>query len=102
MRWEELEKQYDIDIEPDEPVFPINVVCHIVGLQYWTLHEIVKEGIIAEPKKAKKKKLFSCKDMKRLKYIRYLIEDQGVNVKGVKIILAMEDSKDKGENKSRE
>jgi len=28
--------------------------------------------------------------MKRLKYIKYLIEDKGVNIKGVKIILEME------------
>jgi MerR family transcriptional regulator/heat shock protein HspR len=80
----------EIEIPQDEPVFPLNVVCDLLHLHYWTLHDILKEGILEPKKRAKKKKLFSYKDVKQLKYIKYLIEDRGVNIKGVKVILEME------------
>jgi len=89
-RRKKLQNGENIAIPEDEPVFPLNVVCHLLHLQYWTLHEILKEGILEPQKQAKKKKLFSYQDVKRLKYIKYLIEDKGVNIKGVKIILEME------------
>ncbi|MEI8348738.1 MAG: MerR family transcriptional regulator [Candidatus Omnitrophota bacterium] len=82
---------FEIDIPQDEPVFPLNVVCNLVHLHYWTLHEILKEGIVEPRKKGKNKKLFSYQDIKQLKYVKYLIEDKGVNIKGVKIILEMRD-----------
>ena len=89
MKWEELNKQFDIDISPEEPVFPFNIACELLHLHYWTLHEILREGIIKSRGKSKKKKLLSYKDMKQLKIIKHLIDDEGVNIKGVKIILEM-------------
>jgi MerR family transcriptional regulator/heat shock protein HspR len=89
MRWEELNKQFDVDISPEEPVFPFNIACELLHLHYWTLHEILREGIVKPRGKAKKKKLLSYKDMKKLKIIKHLIDDEGVNIKGVKIILEM-------------
>ena len=90
MKWEDIRKQFDLEIPEDEPVFPLNIACELLHIHYWTLHDIFKEGIIKTRGKSKKKKLLSYKDMKRLKYIKYLIEDKGVNIKGVKIILEME------------
>ncbi|MCF7869771.1 MAG: MerR family transcriptional regulator [Candidatus Omnitrophica bacterium] len=90
MKWDELEKQFDLDIPLDEPIFPVNIVCKLLDMQYYLLHEIVKEGILKEEKK-KKKKLFSLKDMKQLKYIKHLVEDEGVNIKGVKVILEVKE-----------
>ena len=90
MNWEDLEKEFEVDIPDDLPVFPMNVVCELLDMQYYLLHEIVKEGLLASPKKAKHKKLFSQNQVKRLKYIQYLIHEKGVNINGVKIILEME------------
>jgi len=89
MRWEDIEEQFDVKIPLDEPVFPVSVVCELLHMQYYLLHEIMKEGLIGLPKKKKHKKLFSRRDVKRLKYIQYLIEERGVNVKGVKVIIEM-------------
>jgi MerR family transcriptional regulator/heat shock protein HspR len=82
--------ELEIEIPSTEPVFPLNVVCDLLHLHYWTVHEILKEGILEPKRKRKTKKLFSYQDVKQLKYIKYLIEDKGVNIKGVKIILEME------------
>lgn len=92
MDWRKIEEQFDLDIPVNEPIFPVNIVCKLLDIQYYLLHEIVKEGIFSEAERAKKK-LFSLKDMKQLKYIKYLIEDQGVNIKGVKVILEIEEKK---------
>ncbi len=88
--WDDnIEEQFDVQIPLDEPVFPVSVVCQLLHMQYYMLHEIMKEGLVKPPKKKKHKKLFSRQDVKRLKYIQYLIEEKGVNVKGVKFIFEM-------------
>lgn len=84
----ELER-FDVRIPEDEPVYPINIVCRLVHMQYWTIHELIKEGVLKTEKKkkpVKPSKLFSRSDIKRLNYIRYLMDERGVNVKGVKVI----------------
>jgi MerR family transcriptional regulator/heat shock protein HspR len=89
MEWEDIDKEFDIEIPEDIPVFPVNVVCDLLHMQYHLLHEIMKAGILREKRKKAVKKLFSKQDLNRLKYIQYLIEERGVNIKGVKIILEM-------------
>lgn len=91
MKWEEILNEFDINIEPEQPIFPINVVCDMLHMQYHLLHEILKEGIIEEAKKQKTKKLLSVKDVKRIRYVQYLIEERGVNIEGVKVILEIEE-----------
>ena len=80
--------EFDVEIDPDDPVYPLNVVCRLLEMNYWTIHDILEQGIIAYKKKreSKKNKLLSYHDVKRLKYIKYLIEDKGVNIKGIKVI----------------
>jgi MerR family transcriptional regulator, heat shock protein HspR len=86
---EKKRKQFEVEIPPDEPVFPVNIACELIHMNYWTLHEVLKEGIIRPKGKAKKKKLLSYKDITQLKYVQYLIQEKGVNIKGVKVILEM-------------
>ena len=88
-KWDD--EQFDIDIPLDEPIFALNVVCDLLHIQYWTLHQIVEEGLIEPVKRKKRKKLFSYRDVRRLKYIQYLIEEKGVNIQGIKVILEMEE-----------
>jgi MerR family transcriptional regulator/heat shock protein HspR len=80
---------FGVEIEPDEPVYPINVVCKLLDMHYWTVHEIIEEGILKPKKVGKRKKLLSQNDIKYLKYIKYLLEDRGVNIKGIKVIFEM-------------
>ena len=80
-----VEDHFDIDIDEDEPVFPIEVACRLVKLQYWTLRSILKEGIISPKKVGKKKMLFSQHDIKKIECVKYLMEEKGVNIKGIKM-----------------
>ena len=82
---EEIENHFDIDIDDDEPVYPIEVVCKLAKLQYWTLRNILKEGLISPKVIGKKKMLFSMHDVKKIECVKYLMEEKGVNIKGVRM-----------------
>ena len=91
--WKEREADmgtFDIHISPDEPVYVISVVSKLVGLPVWTLRQLDKGGVVCPKRIGKKSRLYSLKDVKRLEYVHYLMEEKGVNVRGIKMIIEME------------
>lgn len=92
MNWQDLERRFgEFEVPEDEPVFPLKVVCHLVDMNYWTLHEILRQGMIQEAKRKANKKFLSTREVKKLKIIKYLMDEKGVNIQGVKVILEMRD-----------
>jgi MerR family transcriptional regulator/heat shock protein HspR len=81
---------FDIFISPDEPVYVISVVSKLVDLPVWTLRQLDKSGVVCPKRLGKKSRLYSLKDVKRLEYVHYLMEDKHVNIHGIKIILERE------------
>ncbi len=82
-------EEFEVKISPTECVYELNVVSKMVGIAPWKIRALVKEGIVRPKIIGKKKKLFSLKDIKKLEYIKYLMDEEGVNIKGIKIILEM-------------
>ncbi len=81
---------FDVYISPDEPVYVISVACKLVGLPIWTLRQLDKAGIVCPKRIGKKSRLYSLKDIKRLEYVHFLMEDKHVNIHGIRIILEKE------------
>lgn len=81
---------FDIHISPDEPVYVISVASKLVDLPVWTLRQLDKAGVVSPKRIGKKSRLYSLRDIKKLEYVHYLLEEKGVNVSGVKIIIEME------------
>jgi len=81
---------FDIHISPDEPVYVISVVSKLVDLPVWTLRQLDKAGVVKPKRIGKKSRLYCLKDVKRLEYVHYLMEEKRVNVHGIKIIIEME------------
>ncbi len=81
---------FDVYISPDEPVYVISVVSKLVDLPVWTLRQLDKQGVVRPKRIGRKSRLYSLKDVKRLEYIHYLMEDKHVNIHGIKIILEKE------------
>ncbi len=81
---------FDIQISPDEPVYVISVVSKLVSLPVWTLRQLDKAGVVCPERIGKKSRLYSLKDIKRLEYIHYLMEEKRVNIHGIRIILEIE------------
>lgn len=84
---------FDIHISPDEPVYVISVVSKLVELPVWTLRQLDKAGIVRPKRIGKKSRLYSLKDIRKLEYVHYLMEEKGVNIRGIKIILEIETKK---------
>lgn len=80
-------KKLPIHIDPEEPVYVISAVSHIVHIPVWTLRILDREGIIKPKRKGKKTRFYCFRDIERLEYIHYLMEEKGVNISGIKFIL---------------
>ena len=81
---------FDIYISPDEPVYVISVASKLSDLPVWTLRQLDKAGVVVPKRIGKKNRYYSLKDVKRLEYVHYLMDDKGVNISGIKIILEKE------------
>jgi len=78
---------FDIQISPDEPVYVISVVSRLTDVPVWTLRQLDKAGIVRPKRMGKKNRFYCLKDIKKLEYIHYLMEEKHVNIHGIKIIL---------------
>ncbi len=74
----------------DDPVYVISIAAKLAGLPSWTLRVLDKEGVVRPQRTAKDRRLYSDRDIALLARIRYLTEERGVNMNGVKLILEME------------
>ena len=81
---------FDIQISQDEPVYVISVVSRLVEIPVWTLRQLDKAGIVQPKRIGKKSRFYSLKDVRRLEYIQYLMEEKKVNIHGIKIIIDKE------------
>ncbi len=81
---------YEIHISPDEPVYVISVVSKLTELPIWTLRQLDKAGIVCPKRIGRKSRLYSMKDMQKLEYIHYLMQERHVNIHGIRIILEIE------------
>jgi MerR family transcriptional regulator, heat shock protein HspR len=82
---------FSIKISPEEPVYVIGVVCRLTDIPVWTLRQLDKAGVVKPKRLGKKNRLYSLKDLKRLEYVHYLMEEKHVNIHGIKIILGKGD-----------
>ena len=80
------------DTPSDEPVYVISIAAKLAGLPSWTLRVLDKEGIVRPQRTLTDRRLYSDRDIRLLARIRYLTEERGVNMNGVKLILEMEGS----------
>ena len=78
-------------IDKDTPVYMISIVAKIAGVHPQTLRFYESEGLIKPSRTEGKTRLYSERDLIRIKRIVSLTRERGVNVAGTSIILKMED-----------
>lgn len=80
----------DMDQNPDrdEPCYLISVVAKLVDLHPQTLRRYEEKGLI-RPARASGRRLYSLRDIERVRKINRLVNDLGVNLAGVEVILNM-------------
>ena len=73
----------------EEPRYVISIAARMLSVQTHTLRYYEKIGII-EPSRSKgNTRLYSEKDITHLRRVKTLMEDLGVNLAGIEIILRM-------------
>lgn len=78
----------------DEPVYLISVVAKILEIHPQTLRQYEKEGLIEPGRTDGKMRLYSQRDIDKIKTILRLTRDLGVNLAGVDIILRLKERLD--------
>jgi len=82
----------------DEPVYLISVVAKVLSIHPQTLRQYEREGLIEPSRTEGRMRLYSQKDMDKIKMILRLTRDLGVNLAGVDIILQFKEQIDELEN----
>ncbi|MHA2609658.1 MAG: heat shock protein transcriptional repressor HspR [bacterium JZ-2024 1] len=78
-----------IDLDEDTPVYTIGVVAEMLGVHPQTLRVYEREGLVKPRRSQRNSRLFSRKDIERIRLILSLTQDLGVNLAGVEIILRL-------------
>ncbi len=77
------------EIHEDTPIYTIGVVARMLKVHPQTLRFYERQGLIRPHRTTRNVRLYSPKDVERLRVIVTLIQDLGVNVAGAEIILEM-------------
>ncbi len=78
----------------DEPVYLISVVAKVLNIHPQTLRQYEREGLIEPSRTQGRMRLYSQRDIDRIKMILRLTRDLGVNLAGVDIILQLKEKID--------
>ena len=81
----------------DEPVYLISVVANMLNLHPQTLRQYERDGLIEPARTEGRMRLYSQRDIDKMKMILRLTRDMGVNLAGVDVILRLKEQMDKME-----
>ncbi|HEV2358649.1 MAG TPA: MerR family transcriptional regulator [bacterium] len=75
---------------PDMPVYVISIAADLLGCHPRTLRIYEERGLVS-PFRRHRIRLYSERDIQRVRMIRYLIEERGLNLAGVRLVLEMQE-----------
>jgi len=78
-----------IDYEDSQPRYVISVAARMLGVHAQTLRYYERAGMIEPSRSRGNRRLYSMEDIERLRRIKTLIDDLGVNLAGVEVIIRM-------------
>jgi len=78
-------------IPHDEPIYVISIAARMLGVHQQTLRYYERAGIVAPSRTRGNIRMYSNADIERVRTIQRLIDDLGVNLAGVDVILRMTD-----------
>jgi MerR family transcriptional regulator/heat shock protein HspR len=75
---------------PDTPVYVISIAADLTGCHPRTLRIYEERGLVA-PIRRHRIRLYSETDIKRVRLIRFLTEERGLNLAGVRLLLEIQE-----------
>ncbi len=73
----------------DEPCFVISVAARIVGVRTQTLRYYERIGLVQPRRTSGNQRMYSRREVERVQRIRGLINDLGVNLAGVEVVIKL-------------
>ncbi len=86
----------------DEPVYLISIVAKILDIHPQTLRQYERENLIKPSRSNGRVRLYSQRDIDKIKLILRLTRDLGVNLAGVDIILRLKEQMEEMEKEIAE
>ena len=80
-------------MEQTSGVYVMRVAAMLTGMHPQTLRKYERAGLL-EPSRNKKLRMYSDKDIARLRMIKQLVDKAGLNIAGVKIALTIQETVD--------
>jgi MerR family transcriptional regulator/heat shock protein HspR len=71
------------------PIYTLSVASNLSGIPVHSIRQYIDKGLMIPFKKQSSRNLFSQVDILRLKYIHRLLENDGLNIAGIKTLLAL-------------
>ena len=90
-------RKFNVEINPQEPLFVIGVVSDMLEIPIWTLRKLDEMGVVSPERKGKRTRCYSHVQVQTLNYVKYLMTEKEVNISGIKIILEMKTREEKDE-----
>ena len=81
-------------IDHDAPVFVISVAAQLAGMHPQTLRTYDRMGLVSPRRTPKRGRRYSARDIAKLRLVQRLSQDEGINLEGIRRILAMQDEID--------
>ena len=75
---------------PDTPVYVISVAAELIGCHPRTLRIYEERGLLS-PVRRRRIRLYSERDIQRVRLIRFLTEERGLNLAGVRMVLEIQE-----------
>lgn len=76
-------------ITSSAPVYTLSIAAALSGIPVHSIRQYIDKGLIIPFKKESSRNLFSQVDILRLKYIHKLLNEDGLNIAGIRTLLAL-------------
>jgi MerR family transcriptional regulator/heat shock protein HspR len=81
--------QFSEEINEATGYFAISAAARLLGVHAQTLRAYERQGLISPSRSKGRIRLYSVEDIRRAQLVRRLIEDLGVNLAGVEVIIRL-------------
>ena len=81
-------------IDRDAPIFVISVAAHLADMHPQTLRGYDRLGLVVPRRSRGRGRRYSLRDIAKLRHIQQLSQAEGINLEGIRRILALEDEID--------
>ena len=77
-------------LDPDAPIFVISVAAQLADMHPQTLRGYDRLGLVVPRRTRGRGRRYSLRDIARLRHVQQLSQAEGVNLEGIRHILALE------------